>query len=664
MTADSHDSDDAASYADDVFDEEFVIEDFADEREEDEATRCPQLGDKTGAAEELLFTAGSDLGALGSAAPEICEEAASDASSGDLVLDGALDAAVSGEDEAALRAAAETVADELGSLIDEGEDFGLDSEVDLELVRGDEGFETPAAFVLDDGEQLCAADELEPGAAAATDAGAGSDGVGTDSERFALSASEGPLDAVADEDESTDLGLFGGMTHELPPVDEDPLASGVADSEPEAAAAAPPFSLPGAPEAATERDAASSSEATYDTSGYETDDVYQDAFAEEPGAPAPQAGDGDAEPSEEPAAFDVSEVAGHDIYGDEADEPDAVVIGGPGSARRRWGGALAAAASLALVGLSATAWIWPAWFGLQSQAERVERVALARPVVSVAVTEPVKLSAPAATTATSVQGADQGAALAAAGGDASETRAPAADGDVAPATAPSQQLPQRGSADEDRAASTTALAGAAPLPNPDAWPAAPAVETEPRSGALARFGDDLLVGGAAASSRGASAALAAVAPGHRAFAQLHNGNYFVGRVKRVAEAAITLRVATGEVTLPRDDVAQFTRLGSSEYEELQRATQGSVRLTNNQRLVGGILTRIADDHVVLELRSNRVMLPREAIGEIVSGGDERDVRLGTTSEEDSWLRGIAERELGTERGLGAPAGRERAPDEK
>lgn len=157
-----------------------------------------------------------------------------------------------------------------------------------------------------------------------------------------------------------------------------------------------------------------------------------------------------------------------------------------------------------------------------------------------------------------------------------------------------------------------------------------------------------------AAAAGASA-LAGVAPGSRAFAQLHNGNYFVGRVKKVAEAAITLRVATGEVTLPRDAVAQLTRLGSAEYEELQRATQGSVRLTNNQRLVGGILTRIADDHVVLEVRSNRVMLPKDSVGQILSGDDRREVRLGTTSEEDHWLRTIAARELGTGRGLEAPS---------
>ncbi|MCK5944501.1 MAG: hypothetical protein KAI24_21110, partial [Planctomycetes bacterium] len=188
---------------------------------------------------------------------------------------------------------------------------------------------------------------------------------------------------------------------------------------------------------------------------------------------------------------------------------------------------------------------------------------------------------------------------------------------------------------------------------PNAWPVAettkqPEVEAEGQQ--LARFGDDLLVGGLGQGSTASANALDGVMPGSRAFAQLHNGNYFIGRVKQVAAETITLRVETGEVTLPTGEIAQLTRLGSSDYEELQKATKGFVRLTNNNRLVGGILSRIADDHVVLEFRSNRVMLPKSAVGEIVSGEGDGRVRLDTTTEEDNWLRKVAERELGTGRG--------------
>lgn len=73
------------------------------------------------------------------------------------------------------------------------------------------------------------------------------------------------------------------------------------------------------------------------------------------------------------------------------------------------------------------------------------------------------------------------------------------------------------------------------------------------------------------------------------------------------------------MTLRNFEVARLTELGSSDYEQLQKAASGFVRLTNNNRLVGGILSRIADDHIVLEFRSNRVMLPRSAIGEVVQG---------------------------------------------
>ena len=48
------------------------------------------------------------------------------------------------------------------------------------------------------------------------------------------------------------------------------------------------------------------------------------------------------------------------------------------------------------------------------------------------------------------------------------------------------------------------------------------------------------------------------------------------------------------------------------------------------------------------MRKNRVMLPKSAIGEIVSGKEEDSkVRLGTTTEEENWVRSLAERQLGT-----------------
>lgn len=191
---------------------------------------------------------------------------------------------------------------------------------------------------------------------------------------------------------------------------------------------------------------------------------------------------------------------------------------------------------------------------------------------------------------------------------------------------------------------------ATPKVGPDAWPVAKGDDPQAAGTAkptrLVRVGDDLMVGDVSEGKRPAGI-VDGVLPGSRAFAQLHNGNYFIGSIKCANAQTITLRIGEGEVTLPTDEVARLTELGSTDYEALQKATAGSVRLTNNNRLVGGILSHVADDHIVLEFRSNRVMLPRSAVGEVVQGEGEAAVRLDVTREEDDWVKNLAERQLGT-----------------
>jgi hypothetical protein len=166
---------------------------------------------------------------------------------------------------------------------------------------------------------------------------------------------------------------------------------------------------------------------------------------------------------------------------------------------------------------------------------------------------------------------------------------------------------------------------------------------------LIRVSDDLKIGEHTFVPPPSANAVQGILPGSKAFAQLHNGNYFIGSVKTADATSITLKLVEegGEITLQLDAIARLTELGSSDYAELQKVTTGFVRLLNNNRLVGGILSQIADDHVVLEFRKNRVMVPRSAIGAVVQGDDDLSVRLDTTSEEDNWLRRLAERELGT-----------------
>ncbi|MGK0156792.1 MAG: hypothetical protein ACI9SE_003764 [Neolewinella sp.] len=435
-------------------------------------------------------------------------------------------------------------------------------------------------------------------------------------------------------------------------------------------------------------------EEEYDVSGYEEDE------------PESLDDQGDESYSEEYAGAasetDLDDVDGHDIYAEEGTDKRGVVLGGPGSRRSTASLLLSVAASLLVLFGAATVVLRPELFGLSVEPERVAKVDVARPKVEVAVVEPPKvalqneiLSEPNTgepATGSTVAGNSEATGNPSGPGtsnpetgnpDASQINAgqpkqPASAGDKRPETVPAvptntggkpaeisttQPAEVLASGGNDVTSESTATGNTpAVVQVPDAagsdansWPVAKAPENQTATSkkpALTRFGDGLLVGGVASGIAEAKA-MDGVMPGSRAFAQLHNGNYFIGKVKQIAAETITLRVETGEVTLATAEIAQLTRLGTTDYDELQKATKGFVRLTNNNRLVGGILSRIADDHIVLEFRSNRVMLPRSAIGEIVSGTSSvSKVRLGTTTEEDSWIRALAERELGT--GQGAP----------
>jgi hypothetical protein len=203
-----------------------------------------------------------------------------------------------------------------------------------------------------------------------------------------------------------------------------------------------------------------------------------------------------------------------------------------------------------------------------------------------------------------------------------------------------------------------------PQPESGPWP------VPSRSGALGhqtgliRVSDELKIGDHTYVPPQSEKGVQGVLPGSKAFAQLHNGNYFIGGVKTADAKSVTLKLedGSGEITLQLDAIARLTELGSSDYAELQKVTTGFVRLTNNNRLVGGILSQIADDHVVLEFRKNRVMVPRSAIGAVVQGDDDLSVRLDTTREEDDWLRRLAERELGTGQAMMPPSPKTHRPE--
>lgn len=346
---------------------------------------------------------------------------------------------------------------------------------------------------------------------------------------------------------------------------------------------------------------------------------------------------------EQPDAQELADLEGHDIYSDDG----APVLVGPRASRmRRASGMVAAiAASLALVGLGAVVVMRPEWVGLHLEPEVVQQVQITRPRVEIAMATP-----PAVPVAAPQLGKH----------------------DPAPKTTPTNPTPDQ---PKDPVATVPPTSGelyGPPMPDtpstpvgvpvatvpalpPDAptatWPVAqkpvdPARSTAKKPGVLVRIGDDTMVGEVDATKAPKVQAVEGVMPGTRAFAQLHNGNYFIGSIKVASADRVTLRINEGEVTLEADEIARLTALGSSDYEALQKATSGFVRLTNSNKLIGGILSQIADDHIVLEFRSNRVILPKSAVGAVVQGEPEQEVRLEVTREEDDWVKSLVERQIG------------------
>lgn len=146
--------------------------------------------------------------------------------------------------------------------------------------------------------------------------------------------------------------------------------------------------------------------------------------------------------------------------------------------------------------------------------------------------------------------------------------------------------------------------------------------------------------------------LGGVTVGSRTLATLHNGNFFVGRVKSVAAESCTMRVGDGEVTLMLADVQRFSPLASEDYETLLQGTAGFLRLNNSNRLVGAVLREVADDYIVLQMRSGRITLPRATVGQIVANAESAQDRVAAEADE-TWLRKMAERAL-QQRATGTP----------
>ena len=276
----------------------------------------------------------------------------------------------------------------------------------------------------------------------------------------------------------------------------------------------------------------------------------------------------------------------------------------------------------------AVAVLRPEWIGLQLEPELVQRVQVARPNLNPKAPKPV---APQA-------GANQPAAPAVEPAPSVAVATP-----VEPTLAPQPQAEPTPAQPEPQVA---VEAQPAPAVEP-----MPTTENPVAAQNLPHYlpaGESLWVGSFDGGAR-ATEAWASVTPGSKAFAQLANGNFFIGSVKAVAADALVLAVKHGEVLLPRSEIRKVTTLDSRDYADLQRATQGFLKLSNDNRLVGEILQTVGDDHYVLQMQSDRIVVPRSAVQQVVERGGSEGLRFGSVGDEEQWLRGVAERQLQSQR---------------
>ena len=358
----------------------------------------------------------------------------------------------------------------------------------------------------------------------------------------------------------------------------------------------------------------------YDVSGYEDDEAVEGNDGE-----VFEGEEGYEEYAGAASEVDLEDVDGHDLYAEDSGRPRGAVLGGPGPRRRRVGGVLLsiAATFLILFG-AATAIVRPEWFGLSVEPEQVAKVDVSRPKIEVAVLEPpaVKLvteptleptnspvlangasqtqpetveTQPGAAETAQAVGVNEPVAAGTETQPQPSNQAPSqptevlATGNADPVTPPIAQLPseQTQPAEVGVATQQSPVASTEPVTGGDAtagtmqpgvgaensWPIASADPNEAGATSpvasnkeeLIRFGSGLMVGEAVDDAAGQVRAIEGVMPGSRAFAQLHNGNYFIGQVKHVADESITLRVETGEVTLATIEIAQFIEYWHHDY---------------------------------------------------------------------------------------------------
>jgi hypothetical protein len=323
---------------------------------------------------------------------------------------------------------------------------------------------------------------------------------------------------------------------------------------------------------------------------------------------------------------------------------------------------MSAAAAL-LLGGGVVMMLRPDWLGLHFQMQLVDRVQVARPNVDLrtptpppVVVKPTANTTKGTETATTAQSADPSTATTTPTTGDEQPRAVGAGSptDLA-ATAPEASGATQPSTTQPSATqpSTTQLSTTQPSADTTSGLPTPSSETNSAlAGAGAGLdkskmlpvGETMFIGDFETRGVAPDQAWSGVGLGSKAFAQLRNGNYFVGSVKAVAASALILRIGNGEITIPRTEVEKITPLDSEEYQVLQKTTNGVLRLNNRNRLVGTILKSVVDDNYVLQMRSDRIVVPKHDVETMVEENADR-LHFGTSQDEDTWLKQVAERQL-------------------
>jgi hypothetical protein len=182
---------------------------------------------------------------------------------------------------------------------------------------------------------------------------------------------------------------------------------------------------------------------------------------------------------------------------------------------------------------------------------------------------------------------------------------------------------------------------------------------------LVAVGDELRVGGQVAAE-GAEpetphAMAAGLIVGDHAYAQLTNGNFFVGNVKRFDSEVVTLRVSNGEITLPFAEIRGFGTVDSPKYRELMRSQPGFIRLNNTNRLKGSIVLG-ADGDVTLGGDTSRIVIPKTEVKE-VNESLPAGIRVEDDENDEEWIQQLIERRLEKRRAAEEERGREGATED-